>query len=369
MQKKLIALAVAGLVAAPAFAQSNVTMYGRLDYGYLNQSEDAWGTDIDASSTGFGTGALTTSRLGFKGTEDLGNGLKAFFQLELQIADTSAFGDDTGANLGDSFDTRLSLVGLSGSFGSVTLGRQYTAVETAWGIGAAGAINNAIGSLYTSGERLSGRGLKQNNTRSDELITYMSPDMSGVKVAVQYGKGTTDSDAVAGETSQKEMGFSVTYANGPLNVGLGYSKESGETLGVDSNSAKSLVLGGNYDFGVVKLFGTYMRGSNDDQVTNIIGFGNYTTDKVKGWELGLNAPVGPVVLVASYFDANGEYNHTTNSALDADVDYKGYQLGALYPLSKRTIVYALYGHQNEEIDGVSDDDSIRQIAIGVRHDF
>ncbi|MAS41015.1 MAG: hypothetical protein CMK33_04795 [Porticoccaceae bacterium] len=368
MQKKLIALAVAGIVAAPAFAQSSVTAYGRLDYGYLNQSEDAWGTDIDASSTGFGTGALTTSRLGFKGSEDLGNGLNAFFQLELAIADTSAFGADTGGNLGDSFDTRLSLIGLSGSFGSVTLGRQTTAIETVWGFGAAGATNNATGSLYTAGERLSGAGLKQNNTRSDELITYMSPDFSGVKFAVQYGKGETDIDGV-GNTEQKEVGFNVTYSNGPLNVGLGYSKESGEAADVDSNSAKQLVLGANYDFGVVKAFGTYMRGSNDDQVIGITGFGNYTTDKVKGWELGLNAPVGPVVLVASYFDADAEYDHTTNSALDADVDYKGYQLGALYPLSKRTIVYALYGHQKEEIDGVSDDDSLRQIAVGVRHDF
>lgn len=349
MQKKLIALAVAGLVAAPAFAQSNVTMYGRLDYGYLNSSTDmkigGVKSSEDLTSTGFGTGALTTSRLGFKGSEDLGNGLKAFFQLELQIADTSAFGTDTGANLGDSFDTRLSLVGLSGAFGSVALGRQYTAVETAWGIGAAGAINNAVGALYTSG-------MKQNNTRSDELITYTSPAMSGVKVAVQYGKGETDTTATATDASQKEMGFSATYGNGPLNVSLGYSKESGEAAGADTNNAKQIVLGANYDFGVVKLFGTYMNGSNDDA----------GIDKVKGWELGLNAPVGPVVLVASYYDGK------TETTANVDADRNGYQLGVLYPLSKRTIVYGLYGNDEADINSANNSETT-QVAIGLRHDF
>jgi predicted porin len=353
MQKKLIALAVAGIVAAPAFAQSNVTMYGRLDYGYLNAKEDNNGTETKMNSTGFGTGALTTSRLGFKGSEDLGNGLKAHFQLELQIADSSAFGDDTGSNVGDSFDTRLALVGLSGGFGSVTLGRQTTLVETAWGIGAAGAINNATGALYTSQSLLLNTSAKMNNTRSDELITYMTPDFSGLKVGVQYGKGETEvGGTYVGDKEHKEAGLVVQYGNGPLNVALGYSKETGRDQTGDINNAKSLVLGANYDFGVVKAFGTYMNGSNDDG----------GIDKSKGWELGLNAPVGPVVLVASYFD--GKIESTANY----DVDTKGYQLGALYPLSKRTTAYALYGANKEDGENNADG-KVTNFAVGLRHDF
>jgi predicted porin len=227
----------------------------------------------------------------------------------------------------------------------VALGRQTTAVETAWGIGAAGATNNAVGALYTSG-------MKMNNTRSSELITYMSPEMSGFKAAVQYGKGETDVTGTAGDLNHKEVGFNVTYANGPLNVGLGYSKESGEDSGADVNNAKQIVLGANYDFGVLKLFGTYMNGSNDDA----------GVDKVKGWELGLNAPVGPVVLVASYYDGK------TETTANVDADRNGYQLGVLYPLSKRTIVYGLYGNDEADIDSANNSETT-QVAIGIRHDF
>lgn len=353
MQKKLIALAVAGLVAAPAFAQSNVTIYGRLDYGYLNATTDRDGVETKSNTTGFGAGALTTSRLGFKGSEDLGNGLKAFFQYEMKIDSTTKSGGDTGDDLADSFTTRLALVGLSGSFGSVSLGRQYTLVETAWGVGAAGATNNATGALYTAQSLQLGKSAKMNNTRSDELVTYMAPEMSGVKLGVQYGKGSTQVDGTpVGDKEHKEVGFLAQYGNGPLNVALGYSKESGRSDLGDINSAKSLVLGANYDFGVVKAFGTFMNGSDDDG----------GVDKSKGWELGLNAPVGPVVLVASYFDGKME------STANVETDTKGYQLGALYPLSKRTIVYTLYGVNKEDGDN-SYEGKVKNFAVGLRHDF
>lgn len=356
MQKKLIALAVAGIVAAPAFAQSSVTAYGRMDVGYLNAKAEVNDVETKYSSTGFQTGALTTSRLGFKGSEDLGNGLSAFFQLEvaIDIADDGLgeIGIDSGSAQGNPFSTRLGLVGLKGSFGSVTLGRQTTAVEKAWGAGAAGATNNAYGALYTATSLLAGGDIKMNNTRSSRLITYMTPDLSGFSAAVQYGNGSTNPEGGDNETTHKEFGFNAGYANGPLNVVLGYSKESGEIVGVDSNSAKQLVLGANYDFGVVKAFGTYARGDNDDA----------GIDKSRGWELGLNAPVGPVVLIASYFDAKQE----TTGNYESDLD--GYQLAALYPLSKRTIVYAMYGHQSEDGEG-GDDAKITNYAFGVRHDF
>ena len=350
MQKKLIALAVAGMIAAPAFAQSNVTVYGRLDYGYLMTDTDTTTAGVksstETSSTGFGTGALTTSRLGVMGSEDLGNGLKANFQLELRIADTSAFGSDTGADLADSFDTRLALVGLSGGFGGVTLGRQYTAVETVWGIGSAGGLNNAAGAAYTSG-------VKFNNTRSDELITYTSPSMNGFKAQVQYGKGTTETTT---ETSQKEFGLNVTYANGPLNVGLGYSKEKAEVANVTTSEPKQVLLGASYDFGAAKVFGLYANGSDD------MAAGAADDLDRDVWELGVNVPVGmATTLVASYYRGDSE-----DGATKADID--GYQLGAIYSLSKRTKLYALYGNAEVDVDSMNNAETTN-FALGVRHDF
>ena len=104
MQKKLIALAVAGLVSVPAFAQSNVTIYGRMDAGLFNQDDDAGHAVTRVDSSGW-----TTSRLGFKGAESLGNGLQALFQVETTLVND----DETGLN-GPGRDT---FVGLGGGFG------------------------------------------------------------------------------------------------------------------------------------------------------------------------------------------------------------------------------------------------------------
>ena len=368
MQKKLIALAVAGMIAAPAFAQSNVTVYGRIDYGYLSadtDTTDAAGVkgSTETTSTGFGTGALTTSRLGVMGSEDLGNGLKANFNLELAIASSTTYGANTlstagvrtsnsGNDLSNSFTTRLANVGLSGSFGAVTLGRQTTAVETAWLVGSAGGVNNATGSIYQSG-------IKQNNTRSSELVTYTSPDMSGFKASVQYGKGETDvsGNATGSDLSQKEVGFVVTYGNGPLNVALGYSKEKGEHAGVEYADPRQVVLSGNYDFGAAKVFGTYAHGSNDEG----------GLDKAKAWELGVNVPVGmATTLIASYYDGSAE---ETAAAGGAEADIKGYQLGAVYSLSKRTKLYALYGNKEADVQKSVESSETTNFALGVRHDF
>ncbi|MBP6998627.1 MAG: porin, partial [Tepidiphilus sp.] len=124
MQKKLIALAVAGLVSAPVFAQSNIQIYGVADaymkYGDF-MGDDAMGVD---------SGGLAGSRIGFRGEEDLGSGLKAVFVLEQGInidsgKSTGMTGDDDKNNNGDQTFTRQAYVGLKGNFGQVALGRQY----------------------------------------------------------------------------------------------------------------------------------------------------------------------------------------------------------------------------------------------------
>ncbi|MCB1961466.1 MAG: porin, partial [Rhodocyclaceae bacterium] len=181
------------------------------------------------------------------------------------------------------------------------------------------------------------------------------PNMSGFSATVQYGKGEVDATGTASDVSQKEFGLLVKYANGPLNVALGYSKEKAEAAGATTSEPSQVVLGANYDFGVAKVFALYADGSDDmaagaaDDVDNDV------------IEIGVNAPVGPVVLVASYYDGEKEVGTTKT-----DVD--GFQLGALYPLSKRTTLYALYGNKDEETNSANNSE-LTHFALGVRHDF
>ncbi|MDR2690371.1 MAG: porin, partial [Azoarcus sp.] len=120
MQKKLIALAVAGLVSAPAFAQSNVTIYGSVDFGYTLQNRHI---DSDVRSrSAVDSGVSKANRLGFKGTEELGNGLKVGFTYEAGIQGDRNGSDGLWGGAGD----RQSFVNLQTKFGVVQLGRQYT---------------------------------------------------------------------------------------------------------------------------------------------------------------------------------------------------------------------------------------------------
>ena len=133
MQKKIIALAVAGLASTTAFAQSNVTVYGVVDAGYVYTSGNLANGD-KAKANAIESGILAGSRIGFKGEEALGNGLKAVFTLEygLGIDGNNGLGGTTGAAVGGTNGSVLSaaaarqqFVGLGGGFGTVTFGRQY----------------------------------------------------------------------------------------------------------------------------------------------------------------------------------------------------------------------------------------------------
>lgn len=371
MQKKIIALAVAGLMSGAAFAQSNVSIYGRLDVGYLN-SDTATTTALgakaatDLTTTGFSTGALTTSRLGFKGSEDLGKGLKANFNLEYGLAATHKAGADVGADLAAPFTTRLATVGLSGNWGSFDLGRQLAAIEAEWAMGSAGAQNNAVGSLYGD--------TRLTDARVDEALTYTSPLMSGFQVKAQYGKGKTETKGMFGTDDHTRWGASATYGNGPLNVGFGYSNERQDNddavAGLQTSfDLSQWVLSANYNFGIAKVFGIYTRGKSEN------GYANANLNTVvadgeingrRGWELGVNVPVGPVVLIASYYRVKTDFD---NLAPATDAKHDGYQLAALYPMSKRTMAYAAYGSTSTDHSNTARKSDTDQLAFGLRHDF
>jgi len=221
MKKSLIALAVLAASGA-AMAQSSVTLYGVADAGvtYVNG---------DKNWSGVTSGNNMASRIGFRGVEDLGGGLKANFRLEAGLLLDDGTGnsgyDVSNAANGLAFK-RQSTVGLEGGFGEVRLGRELTAAYNAT------ARYDVFGSVGIAQSRLWANGgvaddgktayntAKTTNQRVSNAITYVSPNFSGFKVGVNYGFGE-----VAGANSDRQyMGLGATYDNGPISLGLGLER-------------------------------------------------------------------------------------------------------------------------------------------------
>jgi predicted porin len=352
MKKHLIAAAVAAAVAVPAAAQ--VTVYGVLDAGYSDTDTNTNGTSVTISTTSNG-GNYTSQRLGFRGSEDLGGGLKANFVYELGIDDSDPSNSTTNTNVdggtdtADSLSTRVATVGISGGFGAINIGRQNTAVEAAWSAGDVGGGNNFIGRAYTSSTKL-------NNSRSDGLISYALPTMAGLTVTIQHGR--RDNEATNFNTSDKqtENGFSIAYSAGPLTAVLGQSSEKTTLNGATVNQPKQMVIGANYNLGMARAFLTYMSGEDKSNAGAVIN----DKDAV---EVGVSIPFGATTLNASMF--NGE-NKATTTTKD---DLSGYQIGLLHALSKRTTAYAVIG--KDETDRLDSADITKrdQYGFGIRHSF
>jgi predicted porin len=426
-------------VSGAAFAQSNVTIYGNLDIGYVqgtydNNTRTAGGvvtkTSADIRSTGVQDGPLSTNHIGFRGSEDLGNGLKASFQLEYGLAESEYFGADTGGDTGNGLSTagrpnsnmamRKQNIGLSGGFGSVTIGRQGVLIDEAWGVGSAGMKNNAYGDMYSSAVGGSGNILNTlpyfggntqttggfHDTRANELITYVSPNFSGFTAAVQYGKGETDVSVTGGTGSNAEhtnWGLRADYANGPLALVAAYNSEKNDnttvaavgtvsacawavgatgavtTNGCTKTDKNSWLLGANYNFGIVKVFGQYFDGSRSADTYNGTLLQNAKSNSdMNGWELGVHVPVtAQITLAATYFDTSTNWKTATAAAVPVvakgDVDGKGYQFAALYGFSKRTTAYAMYGWEQADQDTnaslARSNNEIWNVAAGLKHTF
>ena len=301
MKKAVIALAVLGAFSGMACAQSSVTVYGVADLGLVLESGGASGSVRKLSS-----GVEAGSRLGFKGTEDLGGGLAAYFVLESGIA------MDTGAhNQGGLPFGRQALVGLKGGFGSFSAGRQYTPLFLAldnvdpFGTGLAGASTNLFGFYPTTG-----------NARMGNALIYKTPAMGGFSGAVAYGFGE-----VAGSSSaNRQLGASLSYEQGPVLVTLAHHSTKNAMA---TDSERTTLLGGAYDFGPVKLHAVWDTNR---------GPGTRNNDVL----VGVSAPVGTGTLMASYIRKNDK------TALNQDA--RQVAIGYTHPLSKRTHIYTAYGH-------------------------
>ena len=303
--KSLLALALLAGFASAASAQSSVTLFGVVDAN-LRQIDNN-GTKVKQ----LGTDGLASSRLGFRGTEDLGGGLKAGFWLE------SALNlDDGTTNASGKFWHRRATVGLEGAFGEIRLGRDFSPTYT--GISSFDAFGDTgVGKFSNLQSKLTGT--VNTNSRLDNEVQYFLPkNIGGVygTLAVAAGEGTV---------GNKYVGGRVGYAAGPLDVSGSYGT-------TDANAAEDKYkigsLGLAYDFGVVRLLGSLTQMKFLAREERLI-------------LVGATAPVGPGVVRLSFGRADLSGGTTATRTADAD-DASLIALGYVHNLSKRTALYGTY---------------------------
>jgi len=346
MKKSLIALAVLAASGA-AMAQSSVTLFGRLDAGLGQITTETTGAAPVASKsqTVVNSSTFNTTYWGMKGTEDLGGGLKANFNLQ------AGFAIDTGVGNTGLFE-RHATVGLSGGFGAVNLGRQYTPYYDLFG-----ATDNTDDANVSTSLTVYGLGIGQGITRASNSIRYTSPSFSGVTVSGLVGFGENDqlAPANAGGDATNTVSLNVMYKGGPLLVGYAYHEEklAQPVVGAAQNKNKYNMIGGKYDFGVASVTAGYQKVSND------------TGTDDKEYNLGVKVPVSKsLVLYAGYADSN-------TSTAGFDLNGKGYTFAGNYHLSKRTKLYASYNRTELEkgtVGAVSTKEDSK-FAVGVVHLF
>jgi predicted porin len=405
MKKLLIASAALAMVAGTAQAQSSVTVYGVLDIGYTatdSKFTASNGTSITnkSSSTGNGDGALATSRFGVRGSEDLGGGRKANFVLEYDLVDagvggtgalqtTTANTSTTTATNTNGFGARYSWVGLEDAkLGQLRLGRQEQSIHSVLVGGSAGMANNVSGAIYSAGAadiNNQPASIRPHNVFLNRAITYISPRMSGFTVEVQTANQEIEVSGTTQNVKASENGASLKYSAGKLNLAYGMAevKQQTATTGDNATVSKQQGFAANYDLGMARVFALYAEREN-----KLMGA---LVQKTKATEIGVQVPMGKTTLWASGFD--GERDGSDNSAVaagfngltvggasntqltnfnKATADVSGYQVGAMYNLSKRTAVYGIYGKQEiKATTGSATGAKVASdaVALGVRHSF
>lgn len=353
MKNTFIAVAAALACSGAAYAQSNVQLTGLVDM-YVGSMKAPGGERAGA----VGSGGLTTSWWGLKGTEDLGNGLKADFNL------TAFFRADTGTPgrydlaFGETFFARDANVGLSGSFGRVGLGRGMapnflpTILTNPFG------DSFTISPLVLHANMSTGmspvvwdkdiNGTTGTDTGWSNQIVYSTPNMGGLKANVHYQFGE---QTAAGQRGKKNVGVNALYGAGPLSLAAFYERvQISGPQGLQVQDSKTdWMLGGTYDFSVVKLYGTY-------------GQAKIKTLDVKNttYSLGLDVPVSS----AGTIKAAGA--HTKSEVGAVEGKRTTYTVGYDHFLSKRTDVYGAVMYDRVKW---AESKSGTSVAVGIRHRF
>ena len=339
MKKSLLALAALTAFAGAASAQSSVTLFGILDAGVARISSGG------KSVTGLANSGYNSSRLGFRGVEDLGGGLQAGFWLEGQLSNDD--GNAAGMNW-----QRRSTVSLMGGFGEIRMGRDYT--PTFWNT----TVYDPFGTNGLGSSNSFAMGAPGNTSlavRSNNTIGYFTPAMGGASVQIQMALGENVS---GGAKTNNMLGVRGGYAAGPISVHVAYSKTEGAT---DAADLKAINFGASFDAGIVKPMLIIAQEKTGAGL------------KVQAIQPGILVNVGAGVIRASY----GRYD-----IKDSANDWNKIALGYVHNLSKRTAVYTTYarvsnkGTQTKNVatngvaaNAVTPGGSGSGFEFGIRHSF
>ncbi len=417
MKKSLFALAAMGAFTGAAQAQSSVTVYGILDVGYIGSNTRlATGTRVTQTQTSqFGQSAEQTSRMGFRGTEDLGGGTRAFFTAEFELEPQS---QDLSGNTRGGLLNRQTFVGLGKKgLGQMALGTQYTPVFNAGAATSPGQYNNMLGDVVYAGSitaQNSGGGATSAGytNRTSNTLTLQSDSFGGFRLAAMYTLNNSNTTIIStssgGNTNANGWGLGADFSWQKLYIAAAYQAltqrtEPGFNDGTTPTSTNSVawttaqpsactgtslpattcmvsnstttsglnikdnqaLVGATYDFGILKAYAQWTsRKASSALSSNYylqrsaqqIGVRGYMTKTIEGW-----ASVG-----------NGSWRAFGNSQPTSN--FVGYQLGSNYWLSKRTNLYAIYGAQNfsnATVSSTSGSTSANLVnyALGVRHTF
>jgi len=351
MKRSLIALAALAVVSA-ASAQSSVTIFGVVDAAVSIGNGDT------SNKTALTNSSYNSSRLGFRGVEDLGGGLKASFHLEAGVQNDNGAGAATNVNnqatggalagmngsQGLTFN-RKSVVSLMGGMGELRMGRDYTPQFWSFtvydpfgtnGVGTTQALNSSAGGVTI--------------VRASNSIGYISPTMSGFGVWAQtyFGENASSAASQAGDGSA----IRVSYDQGPLSLAFAVSKTT-TGAGTDVTSTN---VGGSYNMGVAQLMAFW----NKDENTGL--------KDVTGYTIGALVPVAPAGTVRVSFSNSDNGNGAKTDK---------FALGYVYDMSKRTAVYGTFaslsnsGGAAQALNGAATpaNGSSTGFDIGVRHAF
>lgn len=363
MKKSLLALAALGAFAGAASAQSSVTMFGIVDVNVMS-------VDNNDRTYSMGTDGMASSRLGFRGVEDLGGGMKASFWLEMGLQpDTGKNASVWGNGGADNqlFFNRRSTVSLSNKWGELRLGRDYTPTFWNWtnfdpfgtnGVGS--ATNIALSSDLQTALAGSTFGTL---VRANNMVSYVLP--AGTQGMGLYGQLSV----AAGESANgnKYWGGRIGYAAGPFDIAAAYGRTeellTGPNTDVDLDAWN---IAGSWNFGFMKLSGFYSQMEADGRVAGVSG-----TAGRDNWFVGVSAPFGQWNLKASYGGTDG------TDALD-NVDATQWAIGVDYNLSKRTALYATWSSINNDNSQFSVSNQASALSVGtnstggqlgIRHSF
>jgi predicted porin len=363
--KKLLLTAALTLSAGIVSAQ-NVTVYGQLDAGYGVTESTATSGGVKQKSSGIQEAMSGGNRLGFRGTEDLGGGAKAEFVIETAISltqssniakwdgaghqtwATATSGTGTANGLGTSFN-RQSYIGLSNNLGTLRLGYQYTDAYLV-GVGFTSGFEPTIGGTT----HLNGLSAVRAN-----MVTYQSPKISNFTVGLQHGTNATDySDSAVTDYDSKITSVSLRYDRGAFSAAVAVNQlKSDLSATADVETKKdSTVVAASYDFGRAKVFASYGDHSSktSDNSTAAIDY--------KNTYVGVAVPFGKNTVFAQAGKAEAEQSGAKIN------DRTLYQVGVKHDLSKRTMLFAVYGSDDEKVASTTKYDWT-SYRVGMRHSF